>query len=77
MQPGDTAVFPASWGHYVENISPTEPLIYLELFKAPKFIDFSAAQWLGLTPPQIVADLLNISTEVAANITKAKPMVIA
>ena len=27
------------------NLSPTEPLIYLELFKAPKFIDFSATQW--------------------------------
>ena len=44
-QPGDTAVFPVSYGHYVKNLSPTEPLIYLELFKAPKFVDFSATQW--------------------------------
>ena len=44
-QPGDTAVFPISYGHYVKNLSPTEPLIYLELFKAPKFVDFSATQW--------------------------------
>lgn len=77
FQPGDTAVFPASWGHYVENTSPTEPLIYLELFKAPKFIDFSATQWLALTPPQIVADLLHISTEVVESFMKVKPLVIA
>ncbi|EKM52451.1 uncharacterized protein PHACADRAFT_260851 [Phanerochaete carnosa HHB-10118-sp] len=77
FQPGDTAVFPASYGHYVENTSPTEPLIYLELFKAPKFIDFSATQWLALTPPQIVADLLNISTEVVEGFMKVKPGIIA
>ena len=45
-QPGDTAVFPVSYGHYVKNLSPTEPLVFLELFKAPKFVDFSATQWL-------------------------------
>ncbi|GJE89104.1 bicupin oxalate decarboxylase/oxidase [Phanerochaete sordida] len=77
FQPGDTAVFPASWGHYVENTSPTEPLIYLEMFKAPKFIDFSATQWLALTPPQIVADLLNISTEVVEGFMKVKPLIIS
>ena len=45
VQPGDTAVFPTSYGHYVKNLSPTEPLIYLELFRAPKFVGFSATQW--------------------------------
>jgi oxalate decarboxylase len=29
----------------IKNLSPTEPLIYLEVFKAPKFVDFSATQW--------------------------------
>ncbi|EKM52452.1 uncharacterized protein PHACADRAFT_30972 [Phanerochaete carnosa HHB-10118-sp] len=77
FQPGDTAVFPASYGHYVENTSPTEPLVYLEMFKAPKFIDFSATQWLALTPPQIVADLLNITLEVVEGFMNVKPLVIA
>lgn len=38
-------MFPVSYGHYVKNLSPTEPLIFLELFKASKFVDFSATQW--------------------------------
>lgn len=59
------------------NLSPTEPLIFLELFKAPKFLDFSAVQWLALTPPQIVADLLNISTETVSGLAKVKPIVVA
>ena len=77
FEPGDTAVFPASYGHYLQNLSPTEPLIYIEAFKAPKYIDFSATQWLALTPPQIVADLLNISTEIVSGFMKEKPIVIA
>ena len=59
------------------NTSPTEPLIFLELFKAPKFIDFSASQWMALTPPQIVADLLNIPTELVSNMNKQKQVLIS
>ncbi len=76
-QAGDTGVFPTSYGHYMMNLSPTEPLIFLELFKAPRFYDFSATQWLALTPPQIVADLLNISTETVSQLAKVKQSIVA
>ena len=66
-----------SYGHYVLNLSPTEPLIFLELFKAPKYVDFSATQWLALTPPQIVADLLNISTDAVSALKKEKQLLVA
>lgn len=59
------------------NLSPTEPLIFLELFKAEKFVDFSATQWLALTPPQIVADLLNISVETVSKLRKDKQIIVA
>ena len=59
------------------NTSPTEPLIYLELFKAPKFVDFSATQWMALTPPQIVADLLKVPTELVSSMTKKKQIIIS
>jgi oxalate decarboxylase len=59
------------------NTSPTEPLLYLEIFKADRFLDFSATQWLALTPPQIVADLLNISTDVASGLKKEKQIIVA
>lgn len=59
------------------NLSPTEPLIFLELFKAPKYVDFTATQWLALTPPQIVADLLNISTATVSSLKKEKQLIMA
>ncbi|KAH9914068.1 Bicupin oxalate decarboxylase/oxidase [Epithele typhae] len=77
FQPGDTGVFPISYGHYVQNLSPTEPLIYLELFKAPKFVDFSATQWLALMPTQVVVDLLGIAPEVVATFKKEKQIIVA
>ncbi|KAI8996279.1 Bicupin oxalate decarboxylase/oxidase [Trametes punicea] len=77
FQPGDTAVFPVSYGHYIKNLSPTEPLIYLELFKAPKFVDFSATQWLALMPRQVVADLLNIPIPVIETFAKEKQVLVA
>lgn len=59
------------------NLSPTEPLVFLELFKAPKFLDFSATQWLALTPPQIVSDLLNISTATVSALKKEKQILVS
>ncbi|CDO76002.1 hypothetical protein BN946_scf184780.g9 [Trametes cinnabarina] len=77
FQPGDTAVFPVSYGHYIKNLSPTEPLIYLELFKAPKFVDFSATQWLALMPRQVVADLLKIPIPVIETFAKEKQLIVS
>lgn len=82
----------------MQNTSPTQSLIFLEIFKAPKFVDFSATQWsvphlflarsgfeltclslcrLALTPPQVVADLLNISVETVENFKKQKQIIVA
>ncbi|OSD00702.1 Bicupin oxalate decarboxylase/oxidase [Trametes coccinea BRFM310] len=77
FQPGDTAVFPVSYGHYIKNLSPTEPLIYLELFKAPKFVDFSATQWLALMPRQVVADLLKVPIPVIETFAKEKQIIVS
>ena len=77
LQPGDTAVFPISYGHYIKNLSPTEPLIYLELFKAPRFIDFSATQWLALMPKNVVMDLLKVPQSVVDQFKKEKQLIVA
>jgi len=34
-------------GHFVENLSETEEVEMLEIFKSPKFEDFSLAQWVS------------------------------
>ena len=35
--------------YQIKNISPTEPLIFLEVFNADRFVDFSATQWRVFT----------------------------
>jgi len=55
---GDVGIVSKSMGHYVENISETEEVEMLEIFRAPKFEDFSPEQWLGNTPSRLVAEHL-------------------
>ncbi|KAG7007480.1 oxalate decarboxylase [Physcia stellaris] len=57
---GDTAVFPDNSGHYIENTSDTEKLVWIELYKSDRVVDVSLTQWLALTPADIVASTLKI-----------------
>ena len=61
----------------MKNLSPTEPLIFLELFKAPRFIDFSATQWLALMPKNVVADLLGIDQSIVDTFKKETQIIVA
>jgi oxalate decarboxylase/phosphoglucose isomerase-like protein (cupin superfamily) len=47
-------------------------LIFLEVLQAPKFSDISVAQWLALTPKQIVKDHLHVSDEFLDSLPKEK-----
>jgi oxalate decarboxylase family bicupin protein len=58
---GDVGIVPRNMGHYVENLSDDEPLEILEIFRSDAFQDFSLAQWLGRTPPRMIADHLYAS----------------
>ncbi len=57
---GDVGYIPRTLGHYVENTG-TEDLIFLEMFKAPKFEDLSISQWVTHIPPQLLKDHIGIS----------------
>jgi oxalate decarboxylase family bicupin protein len=56
---GDVGIVPRSLGHYVENIGDEE-VEMLEVFRAPKFEDFSLEQWLKGSPGQMVLEHLNL-----------------
>jgi len=45
-------------GHFIENLSDTEPIEVLEIFRADQFRDFSLFQWLGESPKRMVAEHL-------------------
>ena len=66
-----------SSGHYIENTSPTEKLIWIELYKSDRVADVSLTQWLALTPPGIVASTLKIPLDVVNSLKKEKQLLIA
>ncbi|KAL4814767.1 RmlC-like cupin domain-containing protein [Aspergillus spinulosporus] len=73
---GDTAVFPDNSGHYIENTSDDEPLVWLEFYKSDRVADISLAQWLALTPAETVANTLKIDIEVVKQIKEEKQLLI-
>jgi len=72
----DVGYIPMTFSHYIENTGSDE-VVLLEVLKAPKFTDISVAQWLGLTPRQIVKDTLNLPDQVLDNLPKYKPYLIS
>lgn len=64
-------------GHYVENTSETEKLVWIEIYKSDRIADISLTQWLALTPPEIVATTLNISLSVVEKLKTEKQLIIA
>lgn len=72
---GDVGYVPMSMSHFIENIG-TEPLRFLELFKSPRFMDVSLAQWMALTPPELVAAHLNMDRAVIEKLRKDKQPIV-
>lgn len=68
---GDVGYIPVAQSHYIENTG-TEDVIFLEVLQQPKFTDISVAQWLALTPKQVVKDTLNLPDSTLDNLPKVK-----
>lgn len=73
---GDTAVFPDNSGHYVENTSYNETLVWIEIYKSNRVADISLTQWLALTPPDLVAATLNVSRNVVDGLKREKQLIL-
>jgi oxalate decarboxylase/phosphoglucose isomerase-like protein (cupin superfamily) len=63
-------------GHYIENTSETEKLVWIELYKSDRVADISLAQWLALTPADTVANVLKIDISVVEQIKKDKQILL-
>ncbi|KEZ40747.1 Oxalate decarboxylase [Scedosporium apiospermum] len=74
---GDTAAFPDNSGHYIENTSDTEDLIWIEIYKSDRVADIALGQWLALTPADIVAQTLNVPIEFVEKIKREKQVLVA
>jgi oxalate decarboxylase len=59
-------------GHYVENIGDTD-LQFVEVFRSSYFADVSLSNWLTHTPPEMVAQHLNLDVATVAKFPSSKP----
>lgn len=66
---GDVGYVPVGNFHYVQNIGE-EKLVFLEIFNSKHFADISLAQWLAMTPREVVKSVLNLSDEFCDRLKK-------
>jgi oxalate decarboxylase len=72
---GDVGTVPKAMAHFVENTG-NETLRFLEVFHAPRFVDVSLAQWMALTPHELVQAHLNINRDLLDALpTEKRPIV--
>ena len=74
---GDVGIVPLVAGHYIQNIGD-EKVIFLEIFKNPRYSEISFNKWLASNPSLIVAEHLNVSPEFVESFplnTKPSPVV--
>jgi oxalate decarboxylase len=63
----DVGFVPAVAGHYVEN-SGNSDLVFLEMFKASEYMNFSLNNWLRRLPPEAVTSHLNLDADTISKI---------
>jgi len=72
---GDVGYIPQTLGHYIENTGDTD-LVFLEMFKTPRYQDFSLNDWLTHIPPELVIEHLGISEQTLAAIPRVNNAVL-
>jgi oxalate decarboxylase len=73
---GDVGYVPFAYGHYIENLGE-QPLRFLEMFRKPRFEDISLTQWMANTPPQVVADTINVPRSLIEALPRTKQPVVS
>lgn len=71
----DVGFVPIVAGHYIENTGDTD-LVFLEMFVAPEFIDFSLNNWIRHMPKTLAMDHLGLNSEEIDQIPSAKEIVL-
>jgi oxalate decarboxylase len=72
FNPGDIGYVKRSNGHYIKNVGDGD-LQFLEVFRSSYFADVSLSDWLTHTPPELVAQHLNVDEATIAKFPNNKP----
>lgn len=68
---GDVGYVKKGFGHFVENTGNTD-LVFLEVFRADRFEEVLLADWLAHSPPQMVAETLNMDPSYVAQFPRTR-----
>jgi oxalate decarboxylase len=69
---GDIGYIKKAFGHYLINTGNTD-MVYMEVFRAPRFEEVSLSDWLAHSPMDMVAETLQIDPSVIAQFPKNRP----
>ena len=72
---GDIGYVKKALGHYVENTGDTD-LVMIEVFRSDRFAEVSLSDWLAHSPPQMVAETLNLDPSVIAQFPNNRPDIV-
>jgi oxalate decarboxylase len=72
---GDVGVVKRDLGHFIENTGTTD-LVLVALFKTAEYAEFSLSDWLTHTPPELVAQHLNIDPSVLKQFPNDAPGIV-
>lgn len=72
----DVGFVPAMAGHAIENTGDTD-LVFLEILRSDRFVDFSLNNWLRHLPPEVVEAHLNLEPKSIREIPSERLVVIA
>jgi oxalate decarboxylase len=61
FHPQDVGYVPPVAGHVIENTG-TEDLVFLEMFKDPKYADVSLNQWIRRLPEHLIKEHLYLDS---------------
>jgi oxalate decarboxylase len=74
FNPGDIGYVKRNNGHYIKNVGDID-LQYLEGFRSFYYADVSLSDWLTHSPPEMVAQTLNIDEATIAKFPNDRPLV--
>jgi oxalate decarboxylase len=71
----DVGFVPKVAGHSIENTGTTD-LVFLEMFAASEFVDFSLNNWIKHLPPEMVRAHLNLDAQAIGKIPSEKLVIL-
>ncbi|HYZ48391.1 MAG TPA: cupin domain-containing protein [Sphingomonas sp.] len=72
FRPGDIGLVKRNMGHFIQNTGNSD-IVVVALFKTSEYAEVSLSDWLTHTPPELVAEHLNIDPSVLANFPNNAP----